>query len=145
MKPLIVLDTNVFISACLGGGSANRVLRACLTGACRPLIGAALYNEYEDVLGRSQWAEKSPLSSLERTQLFHIFLAQCTWTRVYYGWRPNLPDEADNHLIELAVAGGAHHIVSRNLRDLGRGELLFPSLKRVDPVTFLQELSTWSQ
>ncbi len=22
-------------------------------------------------------------------------------TRVYFAWRPNLPDEADNHLIEL--------------------------------------------
>ncbi|MFZ4538095.1 helix-turn-helix domain-containing protein [Propionivibrio sp.] len=25
----------------------------------------------------------------------------------YYGWRPNLPDEADNHLIKLALAGNA--------------------------------------
>jgi hypothetical protein len=25
---------------------------------------------------------------------------------VYYRWRPNLPDEGDNHVLELAVAAG---------------------------------------
>ena len=28
------------------------------------------------------------------------------WQKVYYAWRPNLPDDANNHLVELAVAGG---------------------------------------
>jgi hypothetical protein len=46
--------------------------------------------------------------------------------KVYYLWRPNLPDEADNHLIELALAGGADTIVTNNLRDVSRGELTFP-------------------
>jgi predicted nucleic acid-binding protein len=36
---------------------------------------------------------------------------------VYHAWRPNLPDEADNHLLELAVAAQADAIVTRNLRD----------------------------
>jgi len=26
------------------------------------------------------------------------------WVSVYFGWRPNLPDEGDNHLFELALA-----------------------------------------
>jgi hypothetical protein len=29
------------------------------------------------------------------------------WVTVYCGWRPNLPDEGDNHLIGLALARGA--------------------------------------
>jgi hypothetical protein len=34
-----------------------------------------------------------------------------------------LRDEGDNHLIGLAVAGGATHVARRNLRDLRNAEL----------------------
>jgi len=44
-------------------------------------------------------------------------------------------------LIELAIAGGAGMVVTRNLRDVARMELRFPSLLVWDPETFLQELS----
>ena len=135
-----VIDTNVFVSACLGSAPANAVFRACLKGRVVPLMGAALYAEYEDVLGREGWAVKSPLSSSEREELLNIFLARCQWTRVYYGWRPNLPDEGDNHLIELAVAGAASHIVTQNRRDVAGGELLFEGLRVVDRIAFLKEL-----
>ena len=69
-----------------------------------------------------------------------VFLATCEWTRVYYVWRPNLPDEADNHLVELAVAGGANYIVTRNLRDLTRGEFSFPLLRMLSPEDFMKEI-----
>ena len=59
---------------------------------------------------------------------------------MYYLWRPNVPDESDNHLVELAVAGGAEFIVTRNLRDLGRMELRFPRLRVLSPEDFLKEL-----
>jgi len=46
----IVVDTDVFIAAILSPGGENReVLRACLLGT-RPLMGVALFHEYEDVL-----------------------------------------------------------------------------------------------
>jgi predicted nucleic acid-binding protein len=48
-------------------------------------------------------------------------------------WRPNLPDEADNHLIELALAGNADTIVTTNTKDLAHGELRFPGLKILSP------------
>jgi predicted nucleic acid-binding protein len=140
---MAVIDTNVLVSACLGSGPANEVVRACLQGRCRPVIGAALLSEYEDVFGRDGWARKSALSVDERGELLDIFLAACSWTRVYYGWRPNLPDEADNHLIELAIASGAHFIVSRNLKDITRGELRFAQFKVCDPLSFLKELESW--
>ena len=52
---------------------------------------------------------------------------------VYYLWRPNLPDEADNHVVELAVAGDAEAIVTHNTRDFCRNELRFPGLTVVTP------------
>jgi putative PIN family toxin of toxin-antitoxin system len=143
MAPIVVVDTNVFVSACLGSGPANDVLRACLSGRCRPLVGPALLAEYEDVLSRAPLWVKAPLAADERAELLDIFLGVCTWTRVYFAWRPNLRDETDNHLVELAVAGNAGFIITRNLRDLTRGELRFPGLRVLDPADFIKELSTW--
>ncbi len=139
---LIVLDTNVFVGACLGTGASNAVVAACLRGEHTPLMGTALFTEYEDVLSRSRLFQKCRLTAVERDELLDIFLAMCRWTRIYYGWRPNLPDEGDNHLVELAVAGGAEYIVTRNLKDLQSKELKFPNLVAITPEHFLKEMKT---
>lgn len=137
--PVLVLDTNVLVAALLrGGGSARAVLRACLNDLYQPVLGPALLAEYEDVLGRAELFSGSVLSGAERTELFDGFLSCCRWVEVFYAWRPNLPDEADNHLIELGVAARADVIVTRNLRDLSRGELKFPSLRVVTPEQCLE-------
>ena len=136
----IVVDTNVMLGAALGVGAASAVIAACLKGQCLPLMGNALFNEYEDVFGRSSLFDKCRLEPKEREELLDIFFACCKWTRIYYLWRPNLRDEADNHLIELAVAGGADFIVTRNLRDLREAELRFGGLRIVSPDLFLKEI-----
>lgn len=137
MVPRVVLDTNIFVGACLGRGAARHVVAGCLRGECVALMGAALLAEYEDVLGRAELFQASRLSTAERNELLDIFLASCEWTRIYFAWRPNLPDEADNHLVELAVAGDARYIVTRNLRDVTRMELCFPDLQVIAPEDFL--------
>ncbi len=136
---IIVVDTNVFIGACLGIGASSAVVAACLQKRAVPLMGSALLAEYEDVLGRRSLFARSRLSAKERSELLDIFLAHCEWTRIYFGWRPNLRDEADNHLIELALAGGASHVVTRNVRHVGRMELRFPQLFVVTPEKFIKE------
>ena len=136
----IVVDTNVLLGACLGTGAANAVIAACLKRRCVPLIGNALFNEYEDVFSRDDLFKNCKLSVGERNELLDVFFSCCEWTRVYYLWRPNLPDEADNHLVELAVAGGADFIVTRNLRHLSNMQLRFPQLRIASPGAFLKEI-----
>ena len=136
----VVIDTNVLVGACLGTGASSYVIEACIRAQCQPLIGNALFAEYEDVFGRDDVFVGSLLTAGERNELLDVFFSRCQWTRVYYGWRPNLPDEAENHLVELAVAGGAEFIVTRNLRDLQRMELRFPQFRVVSPEDFLKEI-----
>jgi putative PIN family toxin of toxin-antitoxin system len=136
----VVIDTNVFVGACIGVGACNAVVRACMLGQLTPLMGAPLLTEYESIMSREHLFINSRLDGLERDRLLDIFVGLCEWTRVYYLWRPNLPDESDNHLIELAVAGGAAFIVTRNLRDLQAGQLQWPNLQMVSPEDFLKEL-----
>jgi putative PIN family toxin of toxin-antitoxin system len=139
--PTIVLDTDVLVAALLRrGGIARAVLRACVNDRCQPVIGPALLAEYEDVLGREGLFADSVLTAKERDVVLDALLARCRWVEVFYAWRPNLPDEADNHLIELAVAAQADAIVTRNVRDLARGELKFPSVKILTPAQFLETL-----
>jgi putative PIN family toxin of toxin-antitoxin system len=145
MGPLIVVDTNTFVAALLGSGGACRaVLRICLEKRCQPLMGTTLFLEYEDVLGRQDLFRRCSLTSLERETLLDAFLSVCRWVPIYYTWRPNLRDEGDNHLVELAVAGGASHIVTKNIRDLKTAELCFPGLHIVLPETLLREAVRWA-
>lgn len=102
-------------------------------------MGTALFCEYEEVLGREALFRRGRLDLGERQELLDIFLSRRTWVRVYFGWRPNLVDEADNHLVELAVAAQAGAIVTGNTRHLRVGELQFPGIKILDPTTFMSE------
>ena len=133
-----MVDTNVFISSCLWNGAPVDLLQLCFQGVYQPLMGAALLAEYEDVLGRDKLFKKSRLNISERSELLDIYLACCTWTRIFYGWRPNLPDEGDNHLMELAVAGNSKAIVTKNLRHLRSTELKFPDIDVITPGQLLK-------
>lgn len=85
------MDSNVIVASLISGRGHNRaVLRACLEGFAPPVIGEALFLEYEDVMGRHKLFERSPLSKVERQHLLEAFLSVCEWVHVYYGWRPCL-------------------------------------------------------
>ena len=121
------MDTNVLVGTVLSPRSLNReLLRRCFEGYYQPLIGHKLFLEYEDVFSRQDMMRRSPFSAKQRERLLNNFLHVCVLVNVYYLWRPNSPDEGDNHLLELAVAGNARTIVTYNVRALKRAELRFP-------------------
>ena len=67
---------NVFPAALLSAAGANRrVLRACLSRQAQPLMSAALFSEYEDLLARSGLMAKNLLTAAERQQLFEWFFS----------------------------------------------------------------------
>jgi putative PIN family toxin of toxin-antitoxin system len=135
----VVIDTNVFVAGLRSGGGASRaILRAALAGQIRPVFGNALWSEYLDLMSRSVWGTTT--SETERWNLLAALAESGLWTKIHFGWRPNLPDEADNHLIELAIASGAQAIVTFNIRDLTRGELTFGSLEIMTPASLMERL-----
>jgi putative PIN family toxin of toxin-antitoxin system len=136
---MVVIDTNVFVGACMGTGASAKIIELCLTGRLQPAMGSALMLEYEDVLSRTRLFEGCRLGADERDELLDIFLARCRWVKTYFSWRPNLRDEADNHVVELAVASSASHIVTWNTRDFAVMELRFPLLRLATPPDFLKE------
>lgn len=118
------------------GGAPREVLRRALSGRYTPLFGNALWSEYEDVLARPLWT--SVTTAAERRLVVATLAHQGQWVSVYYGWRPNLRDEGDNHLIELAVAGSAAAVVTHNVGDMHSGEMAFPDLRIVTPAECLE-------
>ena len=135
----IVVDTNVLVSAILSpDGAAREVLRRCLTGEVQPLIGNALFFEYEDVLSREELFAAAPIGSEDRAALLNDVLSVCRWVNISFLWRPNLPDESDNHLIELAIAGNAEWIVTGNAKDITAGELISDSFRIITPSAWLK-------
>lgn len=135
----IVVDTSVFVSALIGStGPSREVLRRCLQGEYQPLMGNALFCEYESIIGRENFLSRCPLASDEIMTLLKAFMSVCKWVNIYYLWRPNLKDEGDNYLVELGVAGSASMIVTNNIRDFKNAELLFPGLSVLTPEQLLR-------
>jgi uncharacterized protein len=134
MKSRIVIDTSVLISALIGSTGASReLIRLCLQGEYQPLMGNNLFLEYESVILREEIITLCTLTKQEIFALLDAFMSVCQWIDIYYLWRPNLRDEADNHLIELAIAGNAQIIATKNIKDFLNSDLIFPNLSILKP------------
>ncbi len=139
MVPRIVVDTSVFTAALIGTAGPNReILRRCLKGQYQSLLGNALFSEYEAVSARPHILDKCPVSADDIQILLEAFCSVSEWISIYYLWRPNLADEADNHLLELAAAGNAQWIVTNNVRDFRQAELNFPGIQILTPEQILE-------
>ena len=139
MSVKIVVDTNVFIGAILSSQGLNReLIRRCLLGEYQPMMSNALYLEYESVIEREEIISKCQLDRGKVNELLDGFLSVSKWVYIYYSWRPNLRDEGDNHVIELAIAGNARMIVTNNLKDFRGAELTFPQLQILNPHQILR-------
>ena len=136
----IVQDTNVFVAALRkGGGASAIVLDRCLSLKDQAFMGAALYAEYEELISRENLWCDVPISREEREMLLDDFCATARWQSVYFRWMPNLPDESDDHVLELAIVGGVEHLVTHNTRDFERGEMRFSMPVVVTPAEHLEK------
>ncbi|MDO9139270.1 MAG: PIN domain-containing protein [Methylobacter sp.] len=79
--------------------------------------------EYQDLLSRENIQALCKQTSVSLMEFLDGFAAVCTAIDARYLWRPNLKDEADNHLVELAIAARAAYIITNNVSDFAHAEL----------------------
>ncbi len=74
----IVVDTNVLVAALSSPDGASReVIRRCLLAKYDPLIGQALFTEYEAIMSRPGMFAHSPISDEERDMLWAALASRC--------------------------------------------------------------------
>jgi predicted nucleic acid-binding protein len=134
----VVIDTNVLVGALRKFDGLNRkIFEMVFKGDIFPVVGDALYFEYESLIGREGIYIESSLSFDERCEFLDAFCAMCKWVDVYYKWRPNLRDEGDNHVVELGLAANAPTILSWNKKDFKGADLNLPDIQVLTPREFL--------
>lgn len=101
-------------------------------------MGQALWLEYRDVLSRTDLWNDCALTARERAELLDDFAAVCLWVQIWFLWRPNLPDEGDNHVAELAIAGNAAVLVTHNVKDFRPAQFAAAGLQVLTPAQFKQ-------
>ncbi|MBN2826317.1 MAG: putative toxin-antitoxin system toxin component, PIN family [Campylobacterales bacterium] len=139
----VVIDTNVWISALISNsGGAREIIRLALQEQIIPQISTTLFLEYEGVMKREMIQNLCALSASEQDELFNAFASTCQWNEIYYLWRPNLKDEGDDFLIELAIASNASIIITDNIKDLTSGELHFEIEVFLTPQQFLERITS---
>ena len=134
----VVIDTNVWISALISKeGLGREIIRLSLLDKISPQISTTLFLEYEAVMKREKIINLCSLSIKEQEELFQAFLSTSKWNEIFYLWRPNLDDEGDDFLVELAVASNSEIIITDNKKDLESGELHF-GFEVLTPQEFLE-------
>jgi len=136
-KLRIILDTNVLYAGLYSSkGASFKVLRAIDDGKLRSVLSTALLFEYEDILKRNQ--EILNLSNQEIEKILDNLCLLSDHQKIYFLWRPRLPDSKDDHLLELAVASGVSLVVTHNVSDF-KGSDKF-GVRPITPKELLEDM-----
>jgi putative PIN family toxin of toxin-antitoxin system len=110
-----VLDTSVFVAAMRSqDGASYQLLAHAARGSLTILASPALFLEYEEVLLRPSQIRAHGLTA---GQVHRILLALAKLLEpvdIHYRWRPQLPDPADELVLDIAVNGRADALVTHN-------------------------------
>ena len=112
----VVLDTNVLVSGLRSKrGASYKLLTLLGRGQFTPAVSVPLVVEYEKALVDPR--TKVPFSRSDIGKFIDYICTIADKRKIYYLWRPRLPDPGDDMILELAVAGRCDYIVTYNVRD----------------------------
>jgi putative PIN family toxin of toxin-antitoxin system len=116
-----VLDTNVVISGALSSGSPPaQALQAARDGSFEMIISGALLQELRSVMGRPKIRGRLGWSTEETAQFVGGLMDGALVVTPALAVAVVKEDEADNRVLEAAIAGDADYIVTgdRHLLDI---------------------------
>jgi putative PIN family toxin of toxin-antitoxin system len=135
-----VLDTDVLVAAFRSEtGASRRILVAALDRRFELLISVPLMLEYEAVLSRPEHLKASAASEEEVAGVLDGMALVGKRVTFAFRWRPALPDPNDDMVLETAVNGQGHAIVTFNQRHFSPVAARF-GCKVMRPGEFLREL-----
>lgn len=136
-----LLDTNILIAALRSRrGASHALVRMVLQGKLPIAMHYKLLAEYRDVLGRPEIFDGLIFTLDEIEKILARLVVEAVAVRVDYLWRPNLKDEGDNFILEIAVAASPCTIVTHNVRDFISSDLRFHEVWIKTPQQTLLEL-----
>lgn len=87
-------------------------------GEIEMAISVPVFQEYRAVLSRPENMKLLGLDDSDIDTIMDFVATVGRVTRISYSWRPNLRDEADNMIMELARASGSEYLITRNVKDM---------------------------
>ncbi len=133
----IIVDTNILFSGLYSASGASfKILEHLAVGRIQLALSTPLLFEYEDVLKRNQ--AKLNLLDDDIDVVLDNLCAFSRFQKVYFLWRPYLPDAKDDLVLELAVVAKVKTIVTHNLKGfIGIDKF---DVEAIAPKTFLERL-----
>lgn len=136
---LVTLDTNILYQALKSKtGASNFILQQVRNRKIQIALSVPVFHEYQDVLMREASLNDFELhvNDVEKFLRFIAFVSKTF--DIYFLLRPNLKDEEDNKIVELAVTSQSDFLITSNIRDFKNAELIFEQLKVITPSDFVK-------
>jgi putative PIN family toxin of toxin-antitoxin system len=135
MRPTVVLDTNVFVSALRSRrGASHRLLKLVGRGKFDVALSVPLVLEYEEATKRQ--SRRIGLNHADIDDVLDYMCRVGQHHAIHFLWRPQLRDPEDDMVLELAVEAAAQIIVTHNVRDFAGAERF--AVRVVRPQEFLE-------
>jgi len=136
---LVTIDTNILYQALMSTtGASYFILQQVRNREIQLALSVPVFLEYQDVLTRATVLKDFELQSND-VEKFLRFIAYIGKTfEIYFLLRPNLKDEKDNMVVELAVTSQSDYLITSNIKDFKQAELIFDQLKIITPSEFVK-------
>lgn len=136
----VVLDSNVLVAAARSrNGASFALLNALRANRFCMLASVPLFVEYESVLKRPEQLAQGMRSVASVDAFLDALVLRVEPVHLYYLWRPQLRDAADEMVLETALNGRADALVTFNGGDFDAAQKF--ALPVLTPAEFLKQLN----